>query len=133
MKKNKYELGLKSFLKQLLFVIILLSLGNNKLFSQCNYVTSNDSVETKLNIPCDFPVKYRVGDAQKSENNFNSELIVWQTANPTLKNVIVYPNGKINNVFIEIPLANYNSFSELKKKRIDALNYFYKVIQPSNK
>ncbi len=112
---------------------LLLAFGSSKAFAQCNYVTTENGKETRLNIPCDFPVKTRTGDTSLSESNFKTELLVWQTANPTLKNIVVYPTANPCNMFIEIPLSNYNSFTDLKKKRIDALKYFYKIIQTENK
>jgi hypothetical protein len=132
----KSKLKTKDFMlasTKFFFFCLLMAFGSSKAFAQCTYVTIEDGKETKISIPCDFPVKYRLENSDLAEKQFKSELLAWQTANPNLKDVMVYPIVNNGNVFIEIPLSNYNSFTDLKKKRIDTLMYFYKIIQPENK
>ncbi len=133
MKINYQKTNLRFVLSQVILLCLFMAIGSSKAFAQCNYVTIENGKETKISIPCDFPVKYRLGNSELAEKQFKSELLVWQTANPNLKDVMVYPIVNNGNVFIEIPLTNYNSFTDLKKKRIDTLNYFYKIIQTENK
>ncbi len=107
----------------------MLAFGNSKAFSQCNYVSVADGKETKLSIPCDFPVKISYDELNVDQINFDKEILKWKNANPTLKSLVLIPTSKVENISIQIAISEYNKFDFEKKKIIDATSFFYKVIK----
>jgi len=106
-----------------------MAFGSSKAFAQCTYVTIENGKETKISIPCDFPVLLSSNKPEQDRNNFNAELEKWFSNNPTLKNIVLTPMSAPGKQFIEIPFSSYTQFDASKKKMVDAISYFYKVTE----
>ncbi len=130
MNSNHKTKDFKLISAKVFLLCLLLAFGSSKAFSQCNYVTTENGKETKLSIPCDFPVKISYDELNVDQINFDKEILKWKNANPTLKSLVLIPsNTKTENISIQISIAEYNKFDFEKKKVIDSNSYFYKVIK----
>jgi hypothetical protein len=127
---NKKDFQLIS--AQVLLLCLLLAFGNSKAFSQCNYVTTENGMETKIIIPCDFPVMVSLGKPDDDRNTFKLAINNWILKNPKFQNILLAPMNIPTNYFIEIPLTYYSQFDLNKKKSINQFSYFYKVIEKLN-
>jgi hypothetical protein len=129
MKINYKKTNLRFVLSQVVLLCLFMALGSSKAFAQCTYVTIENGKETKISIPCDFPVLLSSNKPEQDRNNFNTELEKWYSNNPTLKNIILTPMSHPSDQFIEIPFSSYTQFDASKKKMVDAISYFYKVTE----
>ena len=126
--QNKIDFRLAS--TKVFLICLFMAFGSSKAFSQCTYVTTENGMETKLSIPCNFPVlESIVGAADMEQTSFDLNIKKWHANNPTLSSVNLTPRAVGGNYHIEIPFSNYSEFSVEKKKVVDAIPYFYKVIQ----
>lgn len=133
-KNNHKKMDFKLISTKVLLLCLLLAFGSSKAFSQCNYVTTENGKETKLSIPCDFPVKVvKPGAADTEQTSFDMELGKWFASNPKFKNIVLTPivNTSINSK-IEISISEYRNFILEKKKVIDAFPDFYKIVKNIN-
>ena len=110
-------------LTKLLILLLFLSLKGFSLQAQCVSVKKVNGNEVRTNIPCDFPIN------TSELASFTEALNNWYTNNPTLKAVVLAPNSFPSNNSIEIPFSIYNQFSDSKKKTVNGINYFYRVIK----
>lgn len=112
----------------LLFIFIFAA--RNKAFSQCFYVSKDSTgVEHSTAIPCDFPVRLNTGNPLADQSNFNRELKVWNTNNPTLSNVNLIVSSAPKKEHLNIPKTSFDQFSPEKQKAILAIPYFF-IINP---
>jgi hypothetical protein len=109
-----------------------MAFGSSKAFAQCKYVTTENGKETKLNIPCNFPVKYSKNDPNPDKSKYLEEVTLWRKENPNLVNLDLGPTSFPNNHYIEIPFTNYNSFSAERKDLLNEFPNFYRVIKTKN-
>ena len=63
------------------------------------------------------------------QTSFDLNIKIWNENNPTLTKVNLVPRAVGGNYNIEIPFSIYSQFSVDRKKAVDAIPYFYKVIQ----
>lgn len=129
MKSKLKTKDFKLISAKVFLLCLLLAFGSSKAFSQCNYVTTENGKETKLSIPCDFPVMINTGNYQNDKSAFDTKLTLWKNLHPSVKvdSDIFLPKSDPNNTFIEIPLINFNSFLEDEKKMMIQQFYFYKI------
>jgi hypothetical protein len=107
----------------------LLAFGSGKAFSQCNYVTTENGKETKLSIPCDFPVLVSTNpDGTVDLPKFNKLVSSWKLKNSLTNDLTFYPTSNTKD-FIQIPVADYNKFSEKRKIEISSLSFYYKILK----
>jgi hypothetical protein len=97
MKIKFTKTGFKFIITQVFLLSLLLVLVTNKTKAQCTYVTTENGKETKLSIPCDFPVLLNTNKPEQDRSNFNAELEKWYSNNPALKNVILTPMSHSGN------------------------------------
>lgn len=128
---NNYQITIdfKLASTKVFLLCLFMVLGSSKAFSQCNYVTTENGKETKLSIPCNFPVLLSSSKPEQDRSNFNAELEKWYSNNPTLKNIVLTPMSHSSDQFVEIPFSSYTQFDAPKKKMVDAISYFYKVTE----
>ncbi len=129
MKKNFTKVNFKFIASQVLLLGLILVLQNNKVSAQCIHLTTENGIENKLNIPCDFPVFINNNQPEQDKLNFESELKNWFINNPKFKDLQIAPASHLTNYSVEIPFSVYSSFTLDKKKMIDAIPYFYKVVK----
>jgi len=117
----------KKITRLILMQVVLLGFSllfnSTNAFSQCTAVKSENGKVVRVTIPCDFPIA-TVADT----SSMTQALDTWYSKNPTLQNVVITPMSAPGNTIIEIPFTIYNKFSDPKKKTINAISYFYKVI-----
>ena len=118
MRKNINRLV---FINVALFGFFFL-IGANDAFSQCVFVKKENNVEIRVNIPCNFPI------ITNEIIDLKEVLNTWYINNPTLKNIVILPNSSPGNSFIEIPFFIFDKFPDSKKKTVNSIQYFYKVI-----
>jgi hypothetical protein len=118
---------------QKLFTLVPLTLllaiaGGKKAFSQCSYVSINKlGAESRINIPCDFPVLIASDDLTQDSVTYKRAAIAWNKSHPKLAFVSVLPGPVATNNFIEIPGSVFISFSQNKQASIKRSPYYYKV------
>jgi len=106
-----------------LFISSSFLLLTNDTFGQCVSVKKENGTEVRTNIPCDFPIN------TSEVPSFTEALNTWYSNNPTLKDVVLIPKSTPSNNFIEIPFLIFDQLSDAKKKKVNGLSYFYKVIK----
>lgn len=108
---------------------VLLSIaGVNEAFSQCSYVSKNNlGAESRVSIPCDFPVLITTDDAEQDTLTYKSEATKWNNSHPTLTFVSVLPGPVATSNFIEIPVLIFRSFPSGKQTALRRTPYYYKV------
>jgi hypothetical protein len=109
-------------LTKILILFLFLSLKGFSQQAQCVSVKKVNGNEVRTNIPCDFPI------STSEIVSFSEALNTWYTNNPTLKAVVLTPNSYPSNNSIEIPFLIYDQFSDAKKKTVNGIPYFYKII-----
>ena len=107
---------------KLLILFLLLSLKGFSQQAQCVSVKKVNGNEVRTNIPCNFPI------STSEIVSFSEALNTWYTNNPKLIAVVLTPNSSPSNNSIEIPFSVYNQFSDAKKKAVNGIPYFYKII-----
>ena len=116
---------------KVILLCLFLAIGSSKAFSQCNYVITENGEETKLSIPCDFPVYLNTDNTNFDKNTFKIATQNWFSKDAYMIELKarLAKSQKLN---LEIPLVEYNKFSSEKKNVIDKNPSFYKIVQ-SNK
>jgi hypothetical protein len=131
MKINYKKTSLRFVLSQVVLLCLFMAFGSSKAFAQCNYVTTENGKETKISIPCDFPVKYNTNNPELDKQNFKEETQKWFSKDASMLELKA-TLAKSPNLQLEIPIVEYNKFTSQKKSVIDGHSNFYKVVQ-SNK
>lgn len=128
MNNYQIKIDLKLISTKVFLLCLLLAFGSNKAFAQCNYVTMENGKETKLSIPCDFPVYLNTNNKNFDKNTFKTATQNWFSKDAymiELKATL----AKSSLINLEIPLSEYNKFSSEKKIVIDRSTSFYKIVQ----
>lgn len=95
--------------------------------AQCTYVTiGENSTETRVAIPCDFPVLMKTADGKNDYVTYSEQMAIWRTNHPGI-NVGPSPSGAPTNSYVEIPTMVFNLFSTDKQTVILAAPIYYHV------
>ena len=130
MKSKISKIDFKLYTTKIFIISLSLAFGIGKAYSQCNYIITENGAETKIGIPCDFPVKISYDELNVDQINFEKEITKWKIINPTFQSLNFNPsNTKSQNNSIQIPISEYNKFDFEKKIVIDRFSYFYKKVE----
>ncbi len=95
--------------------------------AQCTYVAKvENSTETRVAIPCDFPVILKKADGTNDYKTYSEQMSIWNTNHPGI-NVGPSPTGSPSNSYVEIPTVAFNVFSIEKQTSIIAAPIYYRV------